>query len=175
MVKRARFLLVVLALMFTFGYVLVAGDTCRMTSTFTIPAALELYTDTKQPTLRLEAACGGQVQAKLALRVGTNDWPLDLHLGLVSGAGGEPAFNLFYQFVRGDQLGPAWISLPLFFHTNPVDQLPYPAWTDYTLAIRVNVPENTTQGTYSYKVRLLLRSRSGLTESVDLPVQVVVH
>jgi len=105
--------------------------------------------------------------------VGTNDWPLDLYLGLVGAA--KPEFDLFYQFVRGQELGPMWVSVPVFSYGNPVDQLPYPAWTDYTLGIMVKPPEGTTQGTYHFKLRLLLRSSSGLVESLDIPVEVVVR
>ena len=151
------------------------AKTFTWTSTFTIPAALELDTGSKQPILKLEAGAGELVKAKLTLRVGTNDWPLNLHLGLVLDGTAEPEFDLFYQFVRGDKLGPLWVSLPVFSNGNPVAQLPYPAWTDYSLAIRMNLPDATAQGTYHYKLCLLLRSRSGLVKSLDIPVEVVVR
>jgi len=145
------------------------------TSTFTIPPTLELHTGSKQPILKLEASAGDLVKAKLTLRVGTNDWPLNLHLGLVLDGIAEPEFDLFYQFVRGDELSPLWVLLPVFSNGNPVAQLPYPAWTDYSLAIRMNLPDSTAQGTYHYKLCLLLHSRSGLVKSLDIPVEVVVR
>ncbi|HAF71043.1 MAG: hypothetical protein XD60_1251 [Acetothermia bacterium 64_32] len=150
-------------------------DTCRVTSTFTIPAALELHTYSKQPSLVLEVHAGELAKEEFSLRVGTNDWPLDLYLGLVFDGSPKPEFEPFYQFVRGQELGPTWVSVPVFSYGNPVDQLPYPAWTDYTLGIMVNPPEGTAQGTYRFKLRLLLRSSSGLIQSLDIPVEVIVR
>lgn len=174
--KRVERLVLVAAVMFGVGCVFPArADTYVVTSTFTIPAALELHTGSKHPLFKLETSAGELVKAKLPLRVGTNDWPLDLHLGLLLDGTAEPEFDLFYQFVRGDEPGPLWVSLPVFSNGNPVGQLPYPAWTDYTLGIMVKLPEGTAQGSYHFKLRLLLRSRSGLVKSLDIPVEVVVR
>jgi len=174
--KRVQRFILVATVMLGAGCVLAAStDTCRMTSAFTIPAALELHTYGKQPSLVLEAHAGELAKEELPLQVGTNDWPLNLYLGVVFAGVAKPEFDLFYQFVRGQELGPMWVSLPVFSNGNPVGQLPYPAWTDYTLGIMVKLPEDTAQGTYHFKIRLLLRSSSGLVKSLNIPVEVVVR
>jgi len=144
------------------------------TSTFTIPAALEIDTESAEPLLELLATPGAPATAHLPLRVGTNDWPLDLHLGLLESEETLPEFSLFYQFVEGNELAGAWVSLPQFSGDNPVAVLASPAWTNYTLAVRVAPPEDTESETYAGTLRVLLRSRSGKVKSVDIPVELAV-
>jgi len=155
-------------------FVWAEGKTFQFTSSFTIPAALDLKVTSPEMALRLEGAPGQPATAKLALRVGTNDWPLDLHLGLVAAETKTPGFTLLYQFVEGHGPAAAWISVPTFSAYNPVAGLPSPAWTDYTLGVRVTPPKDAVSGTYTWTLRLLLRSRSGRVESVDIPVQLVI-
>lgn len=169
----ARRLVILSIAVFAAGHVFSAeAGTLVFRSAFTIPPALELHAGDDPPSIQLLARPGETAVAELPLRVGTNDWPVRLHLGLLHKSPGE--FVFLYQFAKEDVSPGVWVSLPAFCADNPVDLLPHPAWTDYTLAVRVTPPEGTEPGSYTCTLRLLLRSRSGRVETVDIPVELVV-
>ncbi len=164
-----------IALMLVVGQLAIAdGRSHVFTSTFTIAAALEIEATASATTLRLEANSGQPTIAEFPLRVGTNDWPLDLHMGLLGAEGVDPAISIRYAFVEAGEEGGLWLSLPSFSDSSPVTVLSSPAWTDYMLALRATAPEGTETGVYNATVRVLLRSRSGKVASVDFPVELVV-
>lgn len=173
--SKVQSMVIGIALMLLVGQLAIAdGRSHVFTSTFTIAAALEIETDTAPATLQLEANPGRPAMAEFPLRVGTNDWPLDLHLGLLADEGANPAITILYQFVEAGEAGGLWVSLPSFSDSSPVAVLPSPAWTDYSLALRATALEGTEAGVYHATVRVLLRSRSGKVASVDFPVELVV-
>lgn len=175
MKRMGRGALLMIAVVCAFGCELVASaEAFLFSSTFTIPAALEIHADTDQPVLRLELSASGYVRGELRLSVGTNDWPLQLFLGLVEEAEAHRGSSLFYQFVRGRELGHAWVSMPTFSSTEPVDQLPFPAWTDYTLAVRGPLSGDAHEGTCRNTVRILLLSKSGQIAFLDVPIDVTI-
>ncbi|MEM3433682.1 MAG: hypothetical protein QXQ66_10045 [Candidatus Hadarchaeum sp.] len=143
-------------------------------TSFTIPAALEMgFVDTAA-AFTVKALPDQPVIAKLVLRVGTNDWPLKLHLGLVEPNNVQPSTFVFYQFVKGTELGILWLSIPVFSETVWIAELPDPGWTEYTLAIRVNPLSDVSPGCYVWKLRILLRSNSGLEKKCDIPIEITV-
>ncbi len=169
---------VALLIMLVFGVGQAAfadGSTRLITSTFTIPAVLELAFPEASPVLQLTGAPGQPVVAQCTLRVGTNDWPLDLHLGIPADAAIPAAFQPLYRFVESDASSALWVSMPVFSDSMAVAQLASPAWTNYTLAVRLTIPEDAAVGVYSWRLRVLFHSRSGQVEEVAIPVSLVIE
>ncbi len=148
------------------------SKTFSWTSTLTIPAVLEVLPSEKE--LNLSLAPGTTAATSVTLSVGTNCWPLELFLGLLPPQETGPAFTFVYQFhVKAEAPPPLWVEIPAFSLSSPLN-LPSPAWTTYTLSIRVTAPEDTMPG-YVRILRLTFRSESGLVETRDLPIRVVVE
>lgn len=148
------------------------AKTFTWTATLTIPAALEVLLDGEG--LNFDLAPGDMSTDTVTLSVGTNDWPLELFLGLLPSQGTGPAFTFMYKFhVKAQAPPPLWVEIPAFSLSSPLN-LPSPAWTTYTLSIRITAPEDTMPGEYVRILRLTFRSESGLVEPRDIPIRVVV-
>lgn len=153
------------------GIALLAPAQTKMlttTSAFTIPAALDVVPE--RSNLYVEVAPGSVGKAELRLSVGTNDWPLELRLGIIKGLAGVDKLNLMYQF-RKAETGEAhlWVTVPDFKNLSPIT-LPSPAWTEYVLSLRVSTPCDATPGRYECILRLNFRCQSGLVEIREIPV-----
>ena len=159
--------LVVLA---TVSPVLAESKTFTATATLVIPAALEVLLD--NDSLNLDVAPGAAATATTELSVGTNDWPLKLYANLLSPAS-SAALNFEYRLEaeQGGSATPVWIKIPTC-SLAPVMELPSPAWTDYTLAIRVTARENAMAGEYLQILRLIFHSSSGLVKMLNIPIRV---
>ena len=152
--------------------VLAESKTFTATVTLVIPAALEVLLE--DDSLNLDVAPGAAAMASTALSVGTNDWPLKLYASLLLpplSAGLTFEYRLEVQ--QGGSPLPVWIKIPTF-SLAPVIELPSPAWTDYTLAIRVTADENAMPVEYLQILRLIFQSSSGLVEMRDISIGVRV-
>ena len=146
--------------------------TMTATVTITIPPALEVLLPSKSTDLHL--APGSSATTIINLSVGTNDWPLDLHLTLLPSCL-EPALSFEYR-LEAEKEGPitsSWTQIPRISLSTPV-LLASPSWTNYTLSVRVTAQENAVPGTFLQSVRMILRSVSGLVEIRDIPISVTV-
>ena len=153
-----------------------ASKAFSWTSTVTIPAVLKVIPTDKE--LLLELTPGSTATAATSVSVGTNDWPLELFLGLLPQTGkGEPGIKLAYNFeidARGS-LTHTWLEiLPFTTTASPAAVLPSPGWTTYRLSIQVTGSTELSPGDYLYTLRLRFRSQSGRLETCDLPIHVTV-
>jgi len=142
------------------------------TITLTIPAALELQLSSMRSDLYL--ASGTSPQTAISLRVGTNDWPLDLRLSLLPSSLESPLAFEFHLCVEGEvRPSLSWTRIPVMLLSPPV-LLPSPGWTSYTLSVRATAQDDTAPGIYVQILRMILRSTSGLVEIRDISVPVTV-
>lgn len=147
------------------------------TSTVTIPAVLKVIPTDK--ALLLELTPGSTAIAATSVSVGTNDWPLEFFLGLLSQTGEtKPVIKLAYNFEVDARvsLTRTWLEiLPFTTTAFPAAVLSSPGWTTYRLSIQVTGSTETTPGDYLYTLRLSFRSQSGRLETCDLPIHVTVR
>ena len=149
------------------------SKTFTWTATLTIPAVLEVLPSEKE--LDLSLTPGTTAATSITLSVGTNCWPLELYLGLLPAQETGPSFTFMYRLhVKAQAPPPLWVEIPAFSLASPLN-LTSPAWTTYTLSIRVTAPEDTIPGKYLQVLRLRFLSSSGLVETRDLPINVVVR
>jgi len=148
------------------------SKTFSCTATITIPAVLEVLLSEEE--LNVHLTPGATATTGLSLSVGTNCWPLELYLGLVSPPEAGSALAFAYRFgIETESLTiPLWIQIPAFALASPLD-LPSPGWTTYTLFIRITAGENIVPGEYLQILRLTFRSTTGLVETRDIPIRVV--
>lgn len=157
------------------GFLASAGsETFSWTATITIPAVLEVLPSDKE--LNLSLAPGTTATTSVTLSVGTNCWPLELFLGLLPPQETEPAFTFMYRFHVKAQAPPSlWVEIPAFTLSSPLN-LPSPAWTEYTLSIRITVPGDAILGEYVRILRLSFRSTTtALVETRDISIRIVVE
>jgi len=154
-----------------------ASKTFSWTSTVTIPAVLKVIPTDK--ALLLALTPGSTATAATSVSVGTNDWPLELFLGLLSQTGEAKAgIKLAYNFEVDARVSliRTWLEiLPFTTTASPAAVLPSPGWTTYRLSIQVTGSTKITPGDYLYTLRLRFRSQSGRLETCDLPIHVTVR
>lgn len=173
--NKAWLIALVVALTLLGGQTAVAeGHALVLSSSFAVRAALKADFLAPATGLQLHTTPGQAAVVEGTLRVGTNDWPLDLHLGILSEQGSVEGATLLYRFTEEPDPASAWVAMTAFSEVEPVAQLPSPAWTDYSLAVRVTPPDGTPSGSHRWAVRVLLRSRSGQVATVEFPVTLTV-
>lgn len=148
-------------------------ETFSGTTTIIIPAALEVVPSATN--LVVEVVSGGTTNVTATLAVGTNDWPLELCLGLLPPEPGLGlAFSYRFEVVEQEEPpAPLWFQI-LPFSCAPHIELSSPGWTRYTLSVSVTAPEDVIPGEYLQVLRLSFHSSSGLVEIRDIPIRVMV-
>jgi len=157
------------------GFLASAEDeTFNRTAAVVIPAALEVAPS--ETNLVVELVSGGTTSVTVTLAVGTNDWPVQLGLGLLSREPGLGlAFSYQFKVEQEEPPAPLWSQIP-HFSCAPHIELTSPGWTRYTLSISVTAPEGAIPGECLQVLRLSFHSSSGLVDMRDIPIRVrVLH
>ena len=137
-----------------------------------VPPALEVQLARR--SLAFDLTPGSTTVAATELSVGTNDWPLELYASVLpSGSGSTLLFEYQLASAQGSLPIPSWIKVQPFKLT-PSIELTSPGWTMYTLFVRVTAQGDAASGSFFQSLRLVLRSRSGLVEAMDIPFSVMV-
>ncbi len=137
-----------------------------------VPPALEVQL--ARGSLAFDLTPGSAAVAATELSVGTNDWPLELYASVLpSGSGSTLVFEYQLAVAQGSLPMPSWIKVQPFKLT-PSIELTSPGWTKYKLSVRVTAQGDAASGSFFQSLHLILRSRSGLVEAMDIPVSVMV-
>jgi len=148
------------------------NETFSGTTTIIIPAALEVVPS--ETSLVVELVSGGTTNVTATLAVGTNDWPLELCLGLLPPEPGLGlAFSYRFEVEQEEPPAPVWFQIPPFSCASPIE-LASPGWTRYTLSVSVTASEDVIPGEYLQVMRLSFHSSSGLVEIRNIPIRVRV-
>ena len=148
------------------------NETFSGTTTIIIPAALEVVPS--ETNLVVALVSGGTASISATLAVGTNDWPLQLCLGLLPPEPGLGlAFSYCFEEEQEEPPAPLWFQIPPFSGA-PYIELASPGWTRYTLSVSVTAPEDVIPGEYLQVLRLSFHSSSGLVQMRDIPIRVRV-
>jgi len=157
------------------GFLASAEDeTFNRTMAIVISAALKVVPSATD--LAVELVSGGTTNVTVTLAVGTNDWPLNLCLGLLPPEPGLGlAFSHQFQVEQEEPPAPLWFQIPPF-SCAPHIELTSPGWTRYTLSVSVTAPEDAIPGECLQVLQLSFHSSSSLVEMRDIPIRVrVLH
>ncbi len=151
---------------------LASSQTRTSTATIKLVIAPALEVSTSGSRFDFDLDLGTTATAATELYVGTNDWPLDLSISMLSAkAGSDVSFEYRLETIPESLPLPSWSKIPDFELASPIE-LASPGWTRYRLFVRVAVPENACPGTFQQVLRLIFHSSSSLVEIRDIPIHV---
>jgi len=173
MSRRLLVLLFVLAMSWM-AYQEGAAQARTVTATITVVVrpVLEARADHQEMAFRLPQ--GSTAEETFGLEIGTNDWPIELHLSLLS-VDREDGLSFSCGIRRdGDSAGAfTWID-PLTTSLSPAIRLRTPGWSRYSITIRVIAAVDSHVAAHTSALSIVLRSASGLVLVKEVPILVSI-